>query len=187
MATKAKTPLAIQIYDYAQMFDSMSLEEASNDLYDVGIKDDNLPLIYEANKNIEMSVKTQDGGLTEAQPLKSVVLQGDTWGPALACQEESKYQFMYKDSVPVGLLGMVDDLVGISEAGYKAQELNAYVNVKTADKKLQFAPDKCKCKCKCLLEIHKKIFTKINYLLIVGTSNMTKMKQSLINLQGKLK
>ena len=47
-------------------------------------------------------------------------------------------------SVPVGILGMVDDLVGISEAGYKAQELNAYVNTKTADKKLQFGPDKCK-------------------------------------------
>ena len=82
LATKSKTPLAIQIYDYRQMFDSMSLEEASNDLYDVGIQDDNLPLIFEANQNIEMSVKTQDGGLTEAQSLKSVVLQGDTWGPA---------------------------------------------------------------------------------------------------------
>ena len=98
-----------------------------------------------------MSVKSQDGGLTDAQPLKSVVLQGDTWGPPLAsnrvdtlgkeCEEETKYQFMYKES---GLLGMMDDLVGISEAGFKAQELNAYVNVKTADKNLQFGPDKCK-------------------------------------------
>ena len=154
LAKKSKTPLAIQIFDYAQMFDSMSLEEASNDLYDVGVKDDNLLLIYEANQDIEMSVKIQDGGLTEAQQLESVVLQGDTWGPALAsnqvdtigkeCEEESKYEFIYKDIVPIPPLGMVDDLVGISEAGYKAQELNAYINVKTADKKLQFGPDKCK-------------------------------------------
>ena len=74
--------------------------------------------------------------LTEEQTLDSVVLAGDTWRPALASnqvdtigkesQEESKYQFSYKDSVPVGVLGMVDDLVGISEAGYKAHELNAY-------------------------------------------------------------
>ena len=145
---------SIQIFDYAQMFDSMSLEEAVNDLYDVGVQDDTLPLLYEANQNIEMSAKTQQSGLTETQPITSVVLQGDTWGPALAsnqvdtiekeCQEEGKYQFLYKDSVPVGILGMVDDLVGISEAGYKAQELNAYVNTKTAEKKLQFGPDKCK-------------------------------------------
>ena len=46
LASKSKTPLAIQIFDYRQMFDSMSLEEAANDLFDVGVQDDNLHLIF---------------------------------------------------------------------------------------------------------------------------------------------
>ena len=100
-----------------------------------------------------MSVKTYSG-LTEEQTLDSVVLQGDTWGPAMAsnqvdtigkeCLNENKYLFMYKNCVPIGILGLVDDVVGVSEAGYKAQELNTYINLKTADKKLQFGIDKCK-------------------------------------------
>ena len=154
LTKKVKKPLCIQIYDYTQMFDSMSLKESMNDLYDVGVQDDSLALLYEANKDIKMSIKTPSGELTEEQTIDSVVLQGDTWGPALAsnqvdtigkeCLEENKHLFMYKNIVPVGPLGMVDDLLGISEAGHKAKELNTYINLKTADKKLQFGLDKCK-------------------------------------------
>ena len=38
---------------------------------------------------------------------------------------------------------MIDDLVGVSESGVKTTQLNAYINVKTAEKKLQFGPTKC--------------------------------------------
>ena len=41
--------------------------------------------------------------------------------------------------VAVPLLGQVDDLIGIAEAGYKSDQLNAFVNAKTADKDLQFS------------------------------------------------
>ena len=33
-------PVLLQIYDYAQMFDSIDLEQAIIDIYDVGVKDD---------------------------------------------------------------------------------------------------------------------------------------------------
>ena len=33
---------------------------------------------------------------------------------------------------------MIDDLVGVSEMGQKAVQLNDFINVKTAEKKLQF-------------------------------------------------
>ena len=45
---------------------------------------------------------------------------------------------MYEDKLPVGFLGLVDDIVGITEVEYKAQELNAFINLKTAEKSLQF-------------------------------------------------
>ena len=38
---------------------------------------------------------------------------------------------------------MIDDLAGVSESGLKAKQLNTFVNIKTAEKKLQFGPDKC--------------------------------------------
>jgi hypothetical protein len=43
-------PILLQIYDYKQMFDSINLEEAISDIYDYGLKDDNLALIYKANE-----------------------------------------------------------------------------------------------------------------------------------------
>ena len=44
----------------------------------------------------------------------------------------------------MGFLGLVDDIVGITEAGFKAQQLNSVINIKTAEKALQFGVEKCK-------------------------------------------
>ena len=51
---------------------------------------------------------------------------------------------MYKNILPVGFLGLVDDIVGITEAGCKAQMLNSFMNIKSAEKRLQFGATKCK-------------------------------------------
>ena len=75
--------LVLQIYDYRQMFDAIGLRKALSDIYDTGVTDDNLSLLYEANKDIEMAVKTNNG-LTERQSIENVVLQGDTFGSILA-------------------------------------------------------------------------------------------------------
>ena len=59
---------------------------------------------------------------------------------------EDKPNFMckYMEEVPILLFGMLNDLIGIIEAGHKATQLNAFVNVKGADKDLQFGSEKCK-------------------------------------------
>ena len=44
----------------------------------------------------------------------------------------------------MGILGMTDDTITVSETGYKTQKMNAYMNVKSANKGLQFGSDKCK-------------------------------------------
>ena len=152
MKSKKMTPILLQIYDYSQMFDSIELEQAISDIYDAGVRDDVLSLLYQANAEIHMAVKTPSG-LTERQVLKDVVLQGDTWGSILAsvqvdsigkeCQSAG-YGYIYKDSLQVSLLGLVDDTIGITEVGFKAQQLNVFMNVKTAEKRLQFGATKCK-------------------------------------------
>ena len=149
---KNKKPVLFQIYDYAQMFDSMHLEEAINDIYDVGLTDENLALIHKANEKVHMSVKTT-GGLTRRQIITDSVLQGDTWGSMLASVqadaiakdvEKAELGYTYKGSMQISMLGLVDDLIGITEVGYKAQQLNAILNVKSAEKGLQFGTKKCK-------------------------------------------
>ena len=57
-------------------------------------------------------------------------------------EESPDYIYKYKGHVPVGILGMIDDVVGVSESGIKAKQLNAYLNVKSAEKKLQFGHNK---------------------------------------------
>ena len=62
------------------------------------------------------------------------------------CKEslaEELEPYHYKGKVLVPLLGMVDDMLSISESGYKTNRLNAFINAKTAVKRLQFGPDKC--------------------------------------------
>ena len=75
-----------------------------------------------------MSVKTPNG-LTDRQIIKDIVLQGDTFGSILAsvqvetigkeCIDES-HGYLYKGILPVGFLGLVDDIIGNTEAGLKA-------------------------------------------------------------------
>ena len=147
-------PIVIQQYDYTQMFDGMNLKEPLSDLYNTGVQDDTLNILYQANKSVEVRVKTQFG-LTDVVTLDEAVLQGEVWGPILAAnqvdafgkemlQEDYSFMFRYKGYIPVPVLGQIDDTIGISLAGYKANQFNSYMNVKSADKYLQFRYEKCK-------------------------------------------
>ena len=145
-------PILLQIYDYSQMFDSIDLEQALCDMYDAGVDDDTLALLHNANKEINMAVKTPSG-LTVRQIIKNIVLQGDTWGSILASVQVDRigkelvadgHGYWYKDKLPVAFLGLVDDIIGVTEVGLPAQKMNACINIKTAEKTLQFGAAKCK-------------------------------------------
>ena len=51
--------------------------------------------------------------------------------------------YKYKNEITIPLLGMVNDILIISESGYKSQRLNGFINAKTAIERLKFGPDKC--------------------------------------------
>ena len=100
----------------------------------------------DTHKDVKMAVNTPNG-LSERQTLKNVVLQGDTFGSILASVqvdsigkevEETNIVYKYMNSLPIGMLGLVDDLIGVTPAGYKAQQMNAMHNVKTAEKRIKF-------------------------------------------------
>ena len=121
--TKNKS-VDIEIPDYRQCFDSMWLEEVVNDLYEAGINNDNLALIYEANKKDKVSVQTPHGP-TERVIIEKIVMQGETFAPlecsvqvdtiGKECIKEEKFLYYYKDEIPVPPLAMVDDLNAVSK------------------------------------------------------------------------
>ena len=150
--SKGKGPISLQIYDYAQMVDSIDLKLAISDIYETGLDNDHLSLVYLANKEIFMAVNSP-GGLSERHTVRNTVLQGETWSSLLAsvqvdkiarkCQEAG-VGYKYKNNLPVSLLGLVDDLIGVTETGCDAQKMNAIINVRSAEKGLQFGIKKCK-------------------------------------------
>jgi len=152
MKSKRNKPVLIQVYDYAQMFDSINLKEAVSDMFDAGMKDDHLALLYLANSEISMAVKTNNG-LTHRQALHDIVLQGDTWGSLFASVQvdsiakdcvEAGLGYRYKDELFVGPLGLVYDFACITEVGPSAHQLNCIINERSAEKNLQFNGKKCK-------------------------------------------
>ena len=123
-----------------------------DDLFEVGVKDDIFALIYEANRVNRVAVQTPNG-LSRREEFREIVMQGDVLAPLISslqvdtmgkeCYEEKKHLFLCKNIVPISPLGMVDDLLTISECGYKTNLMNQYINMKTGCKRLQFGTSKC--------------------------------------------
>ena len=65
------------------------------------------------------------------------------------CRAEG-HTYLFKDRLPVGFFGLVDDLIRVTEAGISAQKLNALINIKSAEKKLK------------LKDFHREILKKKN-------------------------
>ena len=51
---------------------------------------------------------------------------------------------MYRGEVEIPPLSMVDDILCVSECGYKTSMLHGFMKMKTDCKKLQFGAAKCK-------------------------------------------
>ena len=91
------------MYDSRQCFDTLWLQECVNDLYDAGIQDDKLALIYEVNKKNQVAIKTPFG-ITPRVNINQIVLQGEVLGPlqcsvlvdtiSKECIEEEKLMYI---------------------------------------------------------------------------------------------
>ena len=132
-------PIQIQTIDVQKCFDKLWLEACINSLYEAGLKSDILNLLYIENKNADIAVKV-NGNLSRRTSVKNVVMQGSVWG-GLKCTSQmdkmnkimnTKETLLYKykgdPQISIGVLGMIDDTLGISECGAKAVEKNAIMN-----------------------------------------------------------
>ena len=125
--------------DFSQMFDAEDISICLNALYEAGVQDNTLALIYEANKTNVISVKTPNG-LTEKSHIYDKVMQGDVLSPLVSSNMVDRNIaraavmtgniYMYKDKIPIPPLIMQDDTLGISLCGYKSKQMNNFFKYK---------------------------------------------------------
>ena len=122
-AKERKINIDFQFTDIKQCFDSIWLDEATNDLYDSGVKTRSLNLLYEGNRKTRMCVETQFGR-SERVELNKIVMQGSVPGGMICSNQLSKLcnklynegdVYMYRGKIPIPPLAMVDDIAAISE------------------------------------------------------------------------
>ena len=122
-AKDTKSKVDINFTDIKQCFDSIWLDEATNDLFESGVTSRNLNLLYEGNRKTRMCVETHFGQSDRAE-LHKVVMQGSVPGGLLCSNQLSKLcnklhkegdVYMYKGRVPIPPLAMVDDIASIAK------------------------------------------------------------------------
>ena len=139
--------------DFRKCFDILSPTVVNNDLYDLGIRDNELNLIYESDKVSHIAVKTPVG-ITERSLCQNCVAQGDVLAPLKCCvcvdkmaethaENLAGHLYKYKDLVDIPPLTMVDDTIISSKCGPDSALATAHHNTMTNLKKLQFGEDKC--------------------------------------------
>ena len=121
-ANKLKSSLDIQIYDYRQAFDALSVTSTLNDLYNV--TSNHLNLINECDSKSNIAVKTPCG-ITKRVVVKKVVAQGEP-SSSIKCtvsvdaiseshvQNLSDHLYQYRMLVAIPVLGMVDHQINIA-------------------------------------------------------------------------
>ena len=149
-----KKPVDVEQVDYKQMFDSEKLTICLNALAESEVKDDKLVVIYEANKNNSIAVKTPSGELSRRERITENLMQGEVMAPLISsnlvdkigkeCKEKKEHLYLFKEKVEVPPLSLVDDLILVSECGHKTTKMNSFINSRTNMNKLYLSADKCR-------------------------------------------
>ena len=74
----SKEPHDVQVFDVQQCFDAMWLEECIKTLYEAGLQNDKLNILYMTNASAEVAIKTS-AGITDRSTIMKIVMQGTVW------------------------------------------------------------------------------------------------------------
>ena len=69
----------LQLFDVEKCFDSLWVEECINDIYEAGLDNDKLAILYKENQNSACAVKVNDV-LSKRFNMKNIVMQGTVFG-----------------------------------------------------------------------------------------------------------
>ena len=145
-------PVDIQLFDIEKCFDTLWVEECMNDLFDSGLQNDKLPLLYMENQNAEIAIKTQTG-ITDRKSIKNIIMQGSIFG-SLCCTvsmdklgkhiyKDHDLIYRYKGNIDITTLGMVDNVLAVQKCSNETVKQNAVINAFVESKKLKLSKSKC--------------------------------------------
>ena len=110
-----EAPIQIQVQDVNKCFDKLWLQETTNALYEAGLINHMLNLLYLENKSAKVAIQIYNN-LTKIFSVKNVELQGSVW-KSLKCtssmdrlnkiilsQDNLTYQYKGDASVKIGYL-----------------------------------------------------------------------------------
>ena len=117
-------------------FDALLAQECINTLYEYGLDNDKLLLLYEETKDAQIAIKTLIG-MTERVNINNLIMQGTVFG-SLICTavmdklarifyNDSKLLYKYKGTVDVPVLGMVDDVLNVASCSEQAVISNSTI------------------------------------------------------------
>ena len=142
----------VKVFDVEKCFDSLWLQECINDLYENGLQNDKLPLLFKENTNANIAVKSSSG-MSNRRTIHNLVMQGTVWSSLLCTAsidqlgkllyKSDKLLYKYKGVVKTPSLGMVDDILAIQKCSDKTVELNSVINAFIESKKLTLSANKC--------------------------------------------
>ena len=191
---KPEEALDCQVYDVEKCFDALWLHEVVNCLYEAGLDNDKLPLLFLENNNAQIAVKTQKG-ISNRVDIKDIIMQGSVWG-SLCCvvlmdklgkmaYNNPELLYYYKGVVGTPPLQMVDDVMGLQKCSIKSQKLNTTINTFIELEKLTISCSKSKnvhignSNIKCPnLRVHKEEMKQ---------SNREKYLGDLVDISGKIR
>ena len=149
LSSKTNRPIDILISDFKTCYDGLDLGLTCLDL---PIRDDKLALLFDINRINRVAVKTALG-MTHRVTMQELVMQGDCWGPIMAsnsidlfgkiCLEKEENIYTYRNNIPIVPFTMCDDLLAISECGFKTNLMTSFINSQASFKFLQFGIKKC--------------------------------------------
>ena len=133
-------------------FDNLWLEEVINCLYEAGLNNNKLSLVFLENKTAQVAVKTSTG-ISKRKSIHNIIMQGSVWG-SICCvvlmdklgklaYENPDLLYYYKGLVATPPLQMVDDVLGIQKCSRKSRRLNGVINTFTELEKMSLSSKMC--------------------------------------------
>ena len=142
----------ISVHDVEKCFDALWAQECINTLYEYGLDNDKLVLLYKETKDAQIAIKTAMG-MTERVNITNLIMQGTVFGSLICTSvmdklaqifyKDSKLLYKYKGDVDVPVLGMVDDVLNVANCSEQAVISNSTINSFIEHNKLKLAAGKC--------------------------------------------
>ena len=138
--------LWLTFYDIEKCFDSLWLDDCINSLWENGVKDDTLSLIYYLNEKANVVAKTPFGD-TDPLSFMNIVKQRTVLGPVLnnvsldrVCKESYSHHL---GSVEIRSLEFVDDIANPNSDRNSAIASNRIIEQIQHEKRISFSFEKC--------------------------------------------